>query len=253
MLQRQQLVSLLSELLQTERVRDYCPNGLQVEGKQDIRRIVTGVTASQALVDAAIAWDADAILVHHGYFWKNEAAAITGMKKKRLQALLVNDINLFAYHLPLDIHPQLGNNAQLGKRLNVQSMTPLPTVEPVGVVLQGEYPEPKSLTEVALLLQQQLGRDVLVHDAGSNKPIRKLAWCTGGGQGYIEQAAAAGADLFISGEVSEQTIHVSRELDIHFIAAGHHATERYGVKALGDYLAANHQLDVKFIDIDNPA
>ena len=253
MLDRQQLDSVLTELLQIERVRDYCPNGLQVEGKQEIRRIVTGVTASQALVDAAIGWDADAILVHHGYFWKNESPVITGMKKNRLQALLANDINVFAYHLPLDIHPELGNNAQLGKLLAAESITPLATVEPVGVLMQGEFTKARSLSQVAKLLQQQLGRDVLVHDAGSNKPVRKLAWCTGGGQGYIEQAAAAGADLFISGEVSEQTIHVSRELDIHFIAAGHHATERYGVKALGEYLAANFPLDVKFIDIDNPA
>nr|WP_170948982.1 Nif3-like dinuclear metal center hexameric protein [Arsukibacterium tuosuense] len=252
-MQRQQLASLLAELLQTERVRDYCPNGLQVEGRQDITRIVTGVTASQALVDAAIEWGADAILVHHGYFWKNEAPEITGMKKKRLQALLANDINLFAYHLPLDIHLTLGNNAQLGKLLNAESITPLATVEPVGVLMQGEFSAAKSLSEIAALLQQQLNRDVLTHDAGSNKPVRKLAWCTGGGQGYIEQAAAAGADVFISGEVSEQTIHVSRELDIHFIAAGHHATERYGVKALGEYLGANYPVEVKFIDIDNPA
>lgn len=253
MLQRQQLTNLLTELLQTERVRDYCPNGLQVEGKTDIKRIVTGVTASQALLDAAIAWQADAILVHHGYFWKNETPQITGMKKRRLQALLSNDINLFAYHLPLDIHPQLGNNAQLGKILNASSITPLATVEPVGVVMQGELSEAQSLSQLAELLQQKLGRQVLAHAAGNDKPLRKLAWCTGGGQGYIEQAAAAGADVFISGEVSEQTIHVSRELDIHFIAAGHHATERYGIKALGDYLSANYPLDVRFIDIDNPA
>lgn len=253
MLQQQQLASMLAELLQTDSVRDYCPNGLQVEGKQEIRRIVTGVTASQALLDAAVAWGADAILVHHGYFWKNEAPVITGMKKKRLQTLLANNINLFAYHLPLDIHPQLGNNAQLGKLLNAGSITPLAAAEPVGVLMQGEFAEPRTLSEVAALLRQQLGRDVLMHDAGSNKPVHKLAWCTGGGQGYIEQAAAAGADVFISGEVSEQTIHVSRELDIHFIAAGHHATERYGIKALGEYLSANFPLEVQFIDIDNPA
>ncbi len=253
MLHRQQLASVLAELLQTERVRDYCPNGLQVEGKAEIKRIVTGVTASQALVDAAIAWGADAILVHHGYFWKGEAAEITGIKKKRLQALLANDINLFAYHLPLDIHPQLGNNAQLGKLLNASAISPVATAEPVGVLMQGELTTPQSLSQLADSLQHVLGRPVLAHDAGSNRPVHKLAWCTGGGQGYIEQAAAAGADLFISGEVSEQTIHVSRELDIHFIAAGHHATERYGIKALGEYLAANYPLQVQFIDIDNPA
>ncbi|WP_349678697.1 Nif3-like dinuclear metal center hexameric protein [Arsukibacterium sp. UBA3155] len=253
MLQRQQLTSVLAELLQSERIRDYCPNGLQVEGKQQIKRIVTGVTASQALIDAAIHWQADAVIVHHGYFWKNEAMVVTGMKKKRLQALLAHDINLFAYHLPLDIHPGLGNNVQLGKLLQAIAVTPLPTAEPLGVVMQGELPTPQSLSQVADTLEQVLGRPVLAHDAGSNRPVHKLAWCTGGGQGYIEQAAAAGADVFISGEVSEQTIHVSRELDIHFIAAGHHATERYGIKALGEYLSANYPLQVQFIDIDNPA
>jgi dinuclear metal center YbgI/SA1388 family protein len=253
MLHRQQLDSLLIELLQTERIRDYCPNGLQVEGKQHIKRIVTGVTASQALLDAAIEAGADAILVHHGYFWKSEAAVVTGMKKKRLQALLAHDINLFAYHLPLDVHPLLGNNAQLGKLLNITAITPLSSVEPLGVVMQGELAKPILLTSLAQTLQQLLGRNVLVHDAGDNHLVHKLAWCTGGGQGYIEQAAAAGADLFISGEVSEQTIHVSRELGIHFIAAGHHATERYGIKALGEYLSANYPLEVTFIDIDNPA
>ena len=211
------------------------------------------MTASQALIDAAVAHGADAILVHHGYFWKNEAAVVTGMKKKRLQALLTHDINLFAYHLPLDIHPELGNNAQLAKLLQLAAVMPLATVEPLGVVMQGQLAVPQSLSQLADTLEQLLGRKVLAHAAGSNRAVHKLAWCTGGGQGYIEQAAEAGADVFITGEVSEQTIHVSRELDIHFIAAGHHATERYGIKALGEYLSAHYPLDVQFIDIDNPA
>ncbi|MDP4535376.1 Nif3-like dinuclear metal center hexameric protein [Alkalimonas collagenimarina] len=249
---RQQLTLLLNQQLQPELVQDFCPNGLQVEGKKDIEVLVTGVTASQALVDAAIAVSADAILVHHGYFWKNEPAIITGMKKTRLQRLLTHNINLFAYHLPLDIHPELGNNAQLGRLLGITAWQPLRAVQPQGVVMIGQFSEPKPLETVSRLLQHALGRDVLSHAAG-DRLISQVAWCTGGGQGYIDAAAEAGAQLFITGEVSEQTIHSSRELGIHFIAAGHHATERYGVKALGEWLATETGIQVEFIDIPNPA
>ncbi|MCH8536395.1 MAG: Nif3-like dinuclear metal center hexameric protein [Alkalimonas sp.] len=249
---RQQLTQLLNEQLQPELVQDFCPNGLQVEGENNIKRLVTGVTASQALVDAAVEGSADAILVHHGYFWKNESAVITGMKKKRLQRLLSNNINLFAYHLPLDVHPELGNNAQLGRLLGMTSWQPLPAVQPQGIVMTGQFTEAKSLESVSRQLQLALGRDVLCHAAGEQL-INQVAWCTGGGQGYIDVAAAAGAQLFITGEVSEQTIHSSRELGIHFIAAGHHATERYGVKALGEWLASQTGIQVEFIDIPNPA
>lgn len=252
MIERTALVNWLNNELQADRIKDYCPNGLQVEGKGQINRIVTGVTASQALLDAAVAVKADAIIVHHGYFWKNEPAQITGMKKRRVQTLLQHDINLLAYHLPLDVHPKLGNNAQLAKLLKATNVTPIASVEPNGVVMQGELPQAVPLNQIAADLEQVLARPLLVHAAGEHH-VTKLAWCTGGGQGYIEQAAVAGAQLFISGEVSEQTIHVSRELGIHFIAAGHHATERYGIKALGEYLAEQLKLDVQFIDIDNPA
>ena len=252
MLQRDELVRFLNNELQIATIRDYCPNGLQVEGKAQIRKVVSGVTASQALLDAAVAANADAILVHHGYFWKNETAPVTGIKKRRLQTLLQHDINLLAYHLPLDVHPLFGNNARLGALLHAANIQPVQGVEPNGVVMQGQWQQAMSLQQVAVQLRQLLGRDVLAHDAGIG-PISQLAWCTGGGQGYIEQAAQSGAQLFISGEVSEQTIHLSRELGIHFIAAGHHATERYGVKALGEFIAARFKLDVQFIDIDNPA
>ncbi|QBL09137.1 MULTISPECIES: Nif3-like dinuclear metal center hexameric protein [Rheinheimera] len=252
MIVRDQLVKFLNDELQVDKIRDYCPNGLQVEGKVEIRRIITGVTASQALLEAAISANADAILVHHGYFWKDEAAQITGIKKKRLQALLANDINLLAYHLPLDAHKTLGNNAQLGALLGVEGITAVAGVEPAGVLMQGQFKQSTPLLALKQQLQQLLGRDVLVSDAGIGA-VTTLAWCTGGGQGYIEQAASAGAQLFISGEVSEKTIHLSRELGIHFIAAGHHATERYGVKALGEYIAQQFDVDVEFIDIDNPA
>jgi len=254
MIERDQLVKFLNDELQSEKIRDYCPNGLQVEGKAKIGRIVTGVTASQALLDAAVAANADAILVHHGYFWKNETAQVTGIKKKRLQTLLRHDINLLAYHLPLDVHPSLGNNAQLGILLNAQHVTAVASVEPNGVLMQGELATAVNVAQLAQQLEHTLQRQVLLHVAENlASTVTKLAWCTGGGQGYIEQAAAAGAQLFISGEVSEQTIHLSRELGIHFIAAGHHATERYGVKALGEFIASQLRLDVQFIDIDNPA
>lgn len=252
MIERQQLTAFIDETLQSARIKDYCPNGLQVEGKSHIKTLVTGVTASQALIEQAIALQADALLVHHGYFWKNEAPEVVGMKQRRLKALLQHDINLLAYHLPLDIHPTLGNNAQLAQLLGLAHWAAIPSVEPSGVLQQGEYAIAKPLADIALLLEQQLGRSVLVQDAGIGA-VSKLAWCTGGGQGYIEQAAAAGAELFITGEVSEKTIHCSRELGIHFIAAGHHATERYGVKALGEYLAAQLGLTVHFVDIPNPA
>ena len=252
MAHRDELLQLLNNKLESGRVRDYCPNGLQVEGKAQVRKILTGVTASQALLDLAVAEQADAVLVHHGYFWKSEASEITGMKKRRLQTLLQHDISLFAYHLPLDIHPELGNNAQLGALLGFQNISALASVEPVGVVRQTQLAEALTLADVVARLQQQLQRPVFAHDAGIGE-IRHIAWCTGGGQGYIDAAAAAGAQLFISGEVSEQTIHSANELGIHFIAAGHHATERYGVKALGEWLAAQMDVEVVFTDIYNPA
>lgn len=246
------LVQLLNSELASSSIKDYCPNGLQVEGKTQIKKVVTGVTASQKLLDAAIAMNADAILVHHGYFWKGEASEITGMKKRRLQSLLRHDISLLAYHLPLDVHATLGNNAQLGKLLGLSNIRSLTTVEPRGVVMLGDFLAPVSAAAVATQLQQLLGREPLLHAAGPGT-VKTLAWCSGGGQGYIQAAADAGAQLFFSGEVSEQTIHCADELGIHFIAAGHHATERYGIQALGQWLAVQTGIEVCFIDVPNPA
>ncbi len=253
-IERQTLCQLLDQELGSAKIKDYCPNGLQVEGKATIRKIVTGVTASQKLLDAAVATGADAVLVHHGYFWKGEQDVITGMKKRRLQTLLQHDINLLAYHLPLDVHPVHGNNAQLGHLLALQQVQPIAGVEPLGVLMQGQTEQPLHATDVATKLQLLTGRQVLLHQsAAAPEQVRRIAWCSGGGQGYIAQAAAAGAELFFSGEVSEQTIHQADELGIHFIAAGHHATERYGVAALGRWLAAQTGVEVEFIDVDNPA
>ncbi|MGY3869182.1 Nif3-like dinuclear metal center hexameric protein [Aeromonas crassostreae] len=252
MIRRQKLTNLLNTLLEPHAIKDYCPNGLQVEGRDEIRKIVTGVTASQALLDAAVAQGADAILVHHGYFWKGESEVITGMKQRRLKTLLSHDINLFAYHLPLDVHPELGNNAQLARLLDIQVRRGLEPWDKKSVAMVGKLAEPMSGEALAARIGERLGRTPL--HCGENGPalIETVAWCTGGGQSYITLAAEQGIDAFISGEASEQTIHTAREMGMHFFAAGHHATERYGVKALGEWLAAEHGLEVIFVDIDNP-
>lgn len=247
-----QLETYLDTLLESRQFKDYSPNGLQVEGRKQIRRLITGVTASQALLDEAVRLQADAILVHHGYFWGGESAQIRGMKKRRLQTLLQHDINLYAYHLPLDAHPVLGNNAQLARLLEIQAVRPLESDNPRSLSLVGELVTPVSAEEFAQRLSSALGRDPLLCIGQERAPIRTVAWCSGGGQSYITLAAEQGIDAFFSGEVSEQTVHVAREMGIHFFAAGHHATERYGVKALGEKLAAECGLEVLFIDIDNP-
>lgn len=251
-MQRQDLENYLNELLSPQQIKDFTPNGLQIQGTESINKIVTGVTASKALIEAAIKEQADAILVHHGYFWKSESYVIRGMKHDRIKSLLVNDINLFAYHLPLDIHPTLGNNAQLAKLLTIDNVQPLEMDNPLSVSMQGSFVDAMSASQLTKRINDTLERDCLHIAAPSNKPIKTIAWCSGGGQGYIELAAEQGIDAFLTGEVSEQTTHIAHEMDIHFFAAGHHATERYGVKALGEHLATELGIEVMFIDIDNP-
>ncbi|MFM2481226.1 Nif3-like dinuclear metal center hexameric protein [Celerinatantimonas sp. YJH-8] len=245
------LQNILNEELKAMAIQDYCPNGLQVEGRADVQRIVTGVTASQALIDAAIEQQADAILVHHGYFWKGESPVITRMKGKRIATLLAHQINLLAYHLPLDIHPQLGNNAQLAQRLGVSIRRLLEPWDKWSVAVVGELTQPLSGEQLALSIERTLDRPPLYIE-GHSRPVRKVGICTGGGQSYLALAAEQGLDAFISGEISEQTTHIAREMGINYYAAGHHATERYGVQALGQWLQENYQLDIQFIDIDNP-
>ena len=252
MLQRDDLLSYLDNLLKPHQIKDYCPNGLQVQGSNDIKKIVTGVTASQALVDAAVAANADVLLVHHGYFWKGESQVITSLKYNRIKALLDADINLVAFHLPLDIHPTLGNNAQLARLFGFDNVRGLEEGNERSVAVKGVLTEPKTVSELAKVIELQLNRKPLVEGA-PDKLIKTVAWCSGGGQGFIEMAGEQGIDAFISGEVSEQTIHLAREYNMAFFAAGHHATERYGVKALGEHLASEFGVTVEFIDIDNPA
>ncbi|UPT56795.1 type 2 GTP cyclohydrolase I [Dickeya zeae] len=243
-----ELESLINGFLNVAAFQDYGPNGLQVEGRSDVQRIVTGVTACQALLDAAVVQQADAVLVHHGYFWRNEPAVVRGMKRQRLKTLLANDLNLYGYHLPLDAHPQIGNNAQLAAMLDIRVLGEIEPLLPYGEVAQ-----PCSGDALRHTLERVLERPVL--HCGDNAPaqIRRIAWCTGGGQGFIDQAADFGVDAFITGEVSEKTIHTAREMGLHFYAAGHHATERAGIRALGEWLTAQHGFDVTFIDIPNPA
>lgn len=251
-MRRSDFESYLNTLLSPEKIKDYCPNGLQIQGSDEITKVVTGVTASKALIDQAIALKADAILVHHGYFWKNESYVIKGMKYERIKALLDNNINLFAYHLPLDIHPELGNNAQLAKRLAIENVEPLETGNKLSVGVKGEFAQAITAQALSERINTSLSRKCLHLPSGTDKKIQTIAWCTGGGQDYIELAAEQGIDAFISGEVSEKTTHIATEMNIHFFAAGHHATERYGVKALGEHIANELALDVTFVDIDNP-
>lgn len=245
-----QLEQYLNYYLGSGQIKDYCPNGVQVEGKATINKIVTGVTACQALIEAAIDEKADAIIVHHGYFWRGEEPVITGIKRNRIKSLLDHNISLLAYHLPLDVHPILGNNAQLANLLGLTTDKVLNPNDSSVIGLQGHLSCPVSVAEFAKKVEQVLNRKPMVVDSG--KLVQKVGWCTGGGQGYIDQAVLAGVDLYLTGEASEQTYHSAVENGISFIAAGHHATERYGVKALGEHLEKLYNLDVKFIDINNP-
>ena len=247
------LNNYLNQLLQPERFNDYCPNGLQVEGKSEVRHIVTGVTASYNLLEAAFEANADAILVHHGYFWRGESMPIIGIKKRRIQFLLQHDISLLAYHLPLDAHLEFGNNVMLAKKLGLTITNWIGQKhknEP-NLIALAELSQPQSLKVFVENLNLSLNRTAQVI-GDLERPIQKIALCTGAAQGYIEQAVEAGADVYISGEISEPTVHIAREAGIAYISAGHHATERYGVQALGEHLAQKFGLSHTFIDCDNP-
>lgn len=247
MLHRDELADYLQEFLEVDRFNDYCPNGLQVAGRADIRRIVTGVTASQRLIDEAIDRQADAILVHHGYFWKGEPGPLTGIKRDRIATLLRHDINLFAYHLPLDAHPQVGNNMQLAQLMGWEVQGELSGT----VGLRGILAGVETGASLKQALTQALEFDVL-HIGEEEDEIETIAWCTGAAQGYLQQAIEAGVDAFVSGEISEPTVHLARESGVHYFAAGHHATERGGPQALGRHLGQRFGLAVEFIDLPIP-
>ena len=249
---RTQLLIAFDTLLQPERFKDYGPNGLQVEGKLEVRKIVSGVTASLALIEAAVAANADAVFVHHGLFWRGQTGTVTGWMKQRLALLLKHDISLYAYHLPLDAHPELGNNAQLGLQLGLTATSRFGE-QNLGFLGGksdgGSFQNAQALSEhVANVLNRPVAKVLSSHTA-----VNKIAWCTGGAQSYFEAAIAAGADAFITGEISEPQAHHAREMNVSFIACGHHASERYGAPAVAAHVAAQHGLAHEFIDIDNPA
>ena len=247
---REQLSKYLACLLDVNRIRDFSPNGLQVQGRGRIARLVTGVTASVALIEAALADGADAILVHHGYFWRGEDGRIVGARQRRLKLLLSNDLNMFAYHLPLDMHPELGNNAQLGRQLGLSVQERFGEND-LGWLGQVDDTAVRTVGELAHRIGQRLGRTPLVI-GDLQQPAGRIGWCTGAAQGYLDDAIIAGANTYLSGEISEQTVHLARETGVAYIACGHHATERYGVQALGEHLAAQFGIAHRFIDIANP-
>jgi dinuclear metal center YbgI/SA1388 family protein len=247
---RDALAQFLATELQTARSRDYCPNGVQVEGRSEIKVIVSGVTASLALLEQAVLLKADAVLVHHGYFWRSEDMRVIGPKHKRLKRLLENDMSLFAYHLPLDMHPQLGNNAQLAKRLEI---TPTARFgdDDLGWLGQMMGDSIRTVGDLAKHIECGLGRTPQLI-GNPDQMLGKIAWCTGAAQNMLDQAIAAGASVYLSGEISEPTVHLARESGVAYLACGHHATERYGVQALGEYIAKEFGIAHHFVDIDNP-
>ncbi|MEJ2680049.1 MAG: Nif3-like dinuclear metal center hexameric protein [Gammaproteobacteria bacterium] len=251
MISRQTVMETLDDWLEPQLIKDYCPNGLQVEGCESIERVVVGVTASRALLEAAVAKGAQAVIVHHGLYWKGDDPRCVGLLRGRLLPLIQHNVNLFAYHLPLDIHVSLGNNAQLAEKLN-WSVDESFSVDGIPNLLWlGRDESRNTLADIVSALRITLGQAPLVLGP-EPKRIARIAWCTGGAQRYLPQAKAAGADLFVTGEASEQTHHMAHELNITCIAAGHHATERYGVQALGDRLAKQFDLICEYVEIENP-
>ncbi len=251
MAQRQALLSLCNQLLQPQLFKDYCPNGLQVEGRSEVKKIISGVTASRTFIEAAIQEGADTLLVHHGLFWRGQDGSVTGWMKQRLALLLAHDINLLAYHLPLDAHEDWGNNAMLGKHMGWQ------TLERFGDQRLGWLGSPlNGVTDPAALqteLENKLGRAAVAVIPDAARPVKRIAWCTGGAQSWFEDAIAAGADAFVTGEISEPQAHLARETGVAFFACGHHATERYGAPALAEHVASALGVAHQFIDISNPA
>ena len=251
MVELNELVSWCNHILNVKAFKDYCPNGLQVESNSAVHKIVTAVTASQEAIDAAIAENADVLLVHHGYFWKGEPEVLTGIKGQRIKKLMQHNISLIAYHLPLDTHTTLGNNAALADVLNIHITGALDPNEayPIGHV--GELSREMTIEQFKQHIHAQLGRMPL-HLTGTSSNIKKVGFCSGGAQDYLYKAALQGCDAYISGEVSERTYHEAKELGIHYFACGHHATERGGVQRLGSAIAKQFNVEVKFIDYDNP-
>lgn len=252
MVSRDSILEFIAKTLSPERFNDYAPNGMQVEGTPHIQRVCTAVTASLAVIEEAIAQNADMLLVHHGYFWRGEAQPIVGMKRERIARLLKANLNLLAYHLPLDCHPELGNNAQLARVLGFRQIQGNTVDGMANLLWTAKLPEPMAPDALTACITSSLGRVPLHLSAGDMRNIQTVAWCTGGAQNYLHEAKALGADAYLSGECSERNYHEAKELSMHYYACGHHATERYGIQALGELLAKEFPIQHQYIDIDNP-
>ncbi|OGV27857.1 MAG: Nif3-like dinuclear metal center hexameric protein [Legionellales bacterium RIFCSPHIGHO2_12_FULL_37_14] len=250
-MQKATLANYLADFLAVSLYQDYAPNGLQIEGRSEIKKIVTAVSASLEVIQAAIKINADALLVHHGYFWQGEDKTILGIKKARIAALLKEDINLFAFHLPLDCHKELGNNAKLAKILQVSKPKSQTVNQIPNLLWSGSLPKPQSFSQFTNYLEKKFANNVLAV-AGSASTIKTIAWCTGAAQNLLANAASLKVDAYISGEISERTYYEAREYNIHYFACGHHATERYGIRALGEHLAAKFALEHQYIEVNNP-
>lgn len=248
---RNELKNYLNRLLDCDNFKDYAPNGLQVEGAQKICKICTAVTASADVIQQAVDWGADTLLVHHGYFWRGEEPVITGIKRQRIALLINNDINLFGYHLPLDCHKEFGNNAQLARLLNVDTFRTHSAGGTENLLWSGLLPESVNGKEFCKFLTEKFNRKPL-HISANDRLIKRIAWCSGAAQDFIEEAASLGADAYISGEISERTYYQAQELGIHYFSCGHHATERQGIQHLGNHLAASYELEHLYIDSNNP-
>ncbi|MBA2711333.1 MAG: Nif3-like dinuclear metal center hexameric protein [Tatlockia sp.] len=251
MIKRDELATYLDELLDCANFEDYAPNGIQVEGKAEIRKICTAVTASLEAVTEALDHQADALLVHHGYFWRGENPVLTGMKKERIAKLIKNNLSLYAYHLPLDCHVEFGNNACLARLFGLSQIEKHKVGKTKDLLWTGTFENSMTAKILSTFLHQKLGREPLYIE-GSDKPIRQIALCTGAAQDFIEEAYKLGVDAYLSGEISERTYYQAKELGIHYFACGHHATERYGIQALGDHLASEYKLEHSFLDSSNP-
>ena len=251
MITQRELSDYLHRYLSCDEFSDYAPNGLQIEGRPLIARVCTAVTASEQAISEAISLNADALLVHHGYFWKGEDAVLTSMKRRRVSLLLNQDINLYAYHLPLDCHSELGNNACLGRLLGVFDVKKHPIKQCRDLLWEGVLPNVMTARELSNIINQQLGRSPLCVPV-SEKPISRIAWGSGAAQDFIEEASPVGVDAYLSGEISERTYYQAHELGVHYFSCGHHASERFGIRALGEHLSTHFDLKHHFIDSANP-
>lgn len=251
MIDRDELTGYLHEYLACDNFNDYAPNGMQVEGRATISRICTAVTASEVVIEKAVAQKADTLLVHHGYFWRGEDAVLSGMKRRRIGKLIGHDLNLLAYHLPLDCHPEIGNNNCLGKLLGIGDVRMHSANKIANLLWSGALTTSLTAEEFSAHIHKKLNRTPL-HVSGTDKRIKKVAWCSGAAQDFIEDAARLGVDAYLSGEISERTYYQAQELKIHYFSCGHHASERYGIQALGSHLKNHFGLEHQFIDSDNP-